>query len=139
VYGRVAEYLARGDVEILHVKPWGDVIAMRGRALGLKNGVLVIRRELKPGGVLDGIGVKIERGFHALTCVAPGSTYVVHSYYDASGRPVGSYININSPAEIGRRIIYVDLLVDKAISAEGERVLDLEEAAAYAEYLPPAL
>lgn len=136
VYGRVAEYLARGDVEILHVKPWGDVIAMRGRALGLKNGVLVIRRELKPGGVLDGIGVKIERGFHALTCVAPGSTYVVHSYYDASGRLVGSYININSPAEIGRRIIYVDLLVDKAISAEGERVLDLEEAAAYAEYFP---
>lgn len=136
VYERAAEYLARSDVAILHVKPWGDVIAMRGRSLGFKNGVLVVRRELRPGGVLDGLGVRIERGFYALTCVAPGSTYVVHSYYDASGRLVGSYININSPAEIGRRVIYVDLLVDKAVSAEGERVLDLEEAAAYAEYFP---
>lgn len=135
-YEKIAEFLAKGDVEILHVKPWGDVIKMRGVSLGLKNGVLVVKRALRPGGVLDGIGKRIESGFYALSCIRPGSTYVVHSYYDASGRWVGTYINVNSPAEVGRRVLYVDLFVDKALSEEGERILDVDEAAKYAELLP---
>lgn len=135
-YEKIAEFLARGDLEILHVKPWGDVIKMRGASLGFRNGVLVIKRALRPGGVLDGIGRKIESGFYALTCIKPGSAFVVHSYYDASGRWIGTYVNANSPVEVGRRIIYVDLFVDKALTEEGERLLDLEEAREYAEFLP---
>ena len=135
-YEKAAEFLARGDVEILHIKPWGDVIKMRGTSLGMKNGVLVVKRALRPGGVLDGIGARIERGFYALTCIKPGSTYLVHSYYDESGRWVGTYININSPVEIGRRIIYVDLLVDKVLTQEGEKLLDVDEARKYTEFFP---
>ncbi|MEL9990254.1 MAG: DUF402 domain-containing protein [Thermoproteus sp.] len=135
-YEKITEYLARGAGYVLHIKPWGDVVVMRGSPVGFKNGVLVIKRTLRPGGVLDGIGVKIERGFYALTCVKPGATYVVHSYYDASGRHVGTYVNINSPVEVGRRAVYIDLLVDKVYTQGAWRLIDLEEAERYREYFP---
>ncbi|MFN3803452.1 MAG: DUF402 domain-containing protein [Pyrobaculum sp.] len=125
VYERAAAFLARGYIELWHIKPWGKVVKMRGEALGFKDGVLVVKRALKPGGVLDGIGVKIGRGYYALTCV---SRDVVHTYYTPEGQMVGTYININTEPELGRRVIYIDLLVDKAYGPDGvEKVLDLEE------------
>lgn len=128
VHDRASLLLARGSVEIYHVKPWGDAVVMRGEALGVKNGVLAIKRALKPGGVLDGIGRRIETGTYALTCIRPGGSYVVHSYYDSAGGYLGTYVSANTPAEVGRRIYYVDLLVDLAAPAEGEpRLLDLDE------------
>ncbi|MFN7105645.1 MAG: RNA-binding protein, partial [Pyrobaculum sp.] len=78
VYEKAAAFLARGYIELWHIKPWGEVIKMRGEALGFKDGVLVVKRALKPGGVLDGIGVKIDKGYYALTCI---SRHVVHTYY----------------------------------------------------------
>lgn len=61
------------------------MVKKRGVVLGIYNDVLVIKRDLKPGGILDGIGVKIESGFYALTCVPRGENYVVHTYYDGGG------------------------------------------------------
>lgn len=138
VYEKASEFLATmGPVEILHIKPWGDIVRMRGSPLGFRNGALVVKRNLRPGGTLDGIGARIEPGFYALTCIKPGLTYVVHTYYDAVGRVVGTYINVNTPPEIGRRIIYVDLLLDKAIKSDGEeRVLDMDELEKYRGYFP---
>jgi len=135
VYDRAVEYLAQGAVEILHLKPWGDVVRMRGEVVRKTPEVLVVRRALKPGGVLDGLGVRIERGFYALTCVPRSGNYVVHSYYTAEGRHVGTYLNINTEPEWGRRIVYIDLLVDKAYNGE-ERILDLEEFNKYVEAFP---
>ncbi|MEM1597666.1 MAG: DUF402 domain-containing protein [Pyrobaculum sp.] len=138
VYEKAVEFLARGRVEILHIKPWGEVIKMAGEALGVFDGVLVVRRQLRPGGVLDGVGVRIERGFYALTCV-PRDGYVVHSYYAADGRLVGTYVNANSPPEWGRRIIYIDLLADKAYVGGEEKLLDVEEFEKYSHMLPQRL
>ncbi|MFB6490546.1 MAG: DUF402 domain-containing protein [Thermoproteus sp. AZ2] len=130
-------HLARGRVRILHIKPWGDTISMEGEVTAVKGDVWVIKRRLRPGGILDGIGVRIERGFYALTCVKPGAALVVHSYYDAGGNHIGDYININTPVELGRRIYYIDLLVDKAVGVSGEaKTLDLDELEKYRRYFP---
>ena len=136
IYEKAVEFLARGRVAILHIKPWGEVVKKRGVVLGIYNDVLVIKRDLKPGGVLDGIGVKIESGFYALTCVPRGENYVVHTYYDGGGREVGTYININTTPEWGRRIVYIDLLLDK-VQADGvERLIDTEEFEKYKDFFP---
>jgi len=139
VYDRAVEYLAQGAVEILHLKPWGEVVKMRGELVRKTQEVLVVRRRLRPGGVLDGLGVKIERGFYALTCVPRRGNYVVHSYYTAEGRYVGTYLNINTEPEWGRRVIYIDLLVDRAYNGEQEKVLDLEEFNKYVDSFPERL
>ncbi|MCX8136594.1 DUF402 domain-containing protein [Pyrobaculum aerophilum] len=139
VYEKAVEFLSRGPVLIYHVKPWGEVVKMKGEALGVKNGVLVVKRPLKPGGVLDGIGVRIERGFYALTCIPRDANYVVHTYYDGSNNVVGTYININTTPEWGRRVIYIDLLVDKTYAGGVEKVLDVDEFEKYKEYFPQRL
>jgi RNA-binding protein AU-1 len=140
VYEKAVEYLAQGAVEILHIKPWGEVVAMRGEVVKKTPDLLVVRRTLRPGGVLDGIGVKIERGFYALTCIPRGGGYVVHSYYNAEGAHVGTYVNINTEPEWGRRIIYIDLLADKAYRNDGEeKILDLDEFNKYADAFPDRL
>lgn len=140
VYEKAVEFLARGRVVIYHVKPWGEVIKMRGEVVKISDDVLVVKRPLRPGGVLDGIGAKIEPGTYALTCVPKSGGYVVHSYYSASGVYLGTYVNINTDPEWGRRIIYIDLLVDKAYGPDGvERVLDADELQRYAHMLPERL
>ncbi|ABP50658.1 MULTISPECIES: DUF402 domain-containing protein [Pyrobaculum] len=139
VYEKAAEFLAGEAAAVYHVKPWGEVVKMRAEPVGVRGGVLVLRRRLRPGGVLDGIGVKIERGFYALTCVPRGKGYVVHTYYTAEGKAVGTYVNANTVPEWGRRVIYIDLLVDKAFDGGGERVLDLDEYEKYAEMFPQRL
>ncbi|ABO09455.1 DUF402 domain-containing protein [Pyrobaculum calidifontis] len=138
-YERAAEFLARGAVEIWHIKPWGEMVKMRGEAVGVFGDWLVVKRPLRPGGVLDGIGVKIERGFYALTCVPRRGNYVVHTYYTPEGRAVGTYINVNSEPEWGRRIIYIDLLVDVAYVGGEAKVLDLEEYRRYEDVFPARL
>ena len=139
VYEKAAEFLAGEASAVYHIRPWGEVVEMRAEPVGVRNGVLVLKRRLRPGGVLDGIGVKIERGFYALTCVPRGEGYVVHTYYTGEGRAVGTYINANTVPEWGRRVIYIDLLVDKAFDGGGERVLDLEEYEKFAEMFPQRL
>jgi Ribonuclease G/E len=138
VYEKAVEYLAEGAVEILHIKPWGDVVKMRGEVIRKTPELLVVRRALKPGGVLDGLGVKIEKGFYALTCIPRRGHYVVHSYYDAGRRHVGTYLNINTEPEWGRRVVYIDLLVDRVYNGE-EKTLDLEEFSRYADAFPERL
>ncbi|ACB39905.1 DUF402 domain-containing protein [Pyrobaculum neutrophilum] len=140
VYERAAAFLARGRVAIYHVKPWGEVVKMRGEVVKALEDVLVVKRTLKPGGVLDGIGARIEPGTYALTCVPRSGGYVVHSYYSASGVYLGTYVNANTEPEWGRRVVYIDLLVDKAYGPDGvERVLDEEELQRYAHMLPERL
>lgn len=139
VYEKASEYLAQGEVAIYHVKPWGDVVKMRGESIGVRGGVLVVKRLLKPGGVLDGIGVEIGKGYYALTCIPRGAGYVVHTYYTPDGKPVGTYINLNTEPEWGRRIYYIDLLVDKAVTQQEEKILDLEEFKKYAAFFPRRL
>lgn len=140
IYDRVAEYLARGDVTIYHIKPWGEVIKMGGRAIKRAGDVLVVRRALKPGGTLDGLGIKIERGFYALTCIPKNANYIVHSYYTAEGKNVGTYVNLNTTPEWGRYIIYIDLLADKVYGESGaEMVLDTQELSKHVDELPERL
>ncbi len=135
LYENVTSFLAREFVELLHVKPWGDVVSMRGEPVGFRNGTFVIKRLLKPGGILDGIGVRIERGFYALTCVTRDRE-VVHTYYTPRGEVVGTYININTEPEIGRKIIYIDLLIDVVYKDGVVKILDVEEHEKYKHMYP---
>ena len=51
---------------------------------------------------------------------------------------MGTYLNINTEPEWGRRVVYIDLLVDRAYNGE-EKTLDLEEFSRYADALPERL
>jgi len=114
-------------VEVMHLKPWGDVVWMRGDVVSYDGRDLVIYRRLRPGGLLNGLRIPKEEGDYALTCVRRGEWFVVHTYYKRDGNIKGSYVNINTPPEFTkRRILYVDLLVDVVVGEE-VRILDVDE------------
>ena len=59
----------RGVIELLHVRPEGKVLSLRGgKILSFKNGELIIKREFSTGqGQYDGLELPIEQGDYSLT------------------------------------------------------------------------
>jgi hypothetical protein len=116
-----------GRVE--HIRPSGRPMRPREGALtNADSGGFVIRRSFSKGHY-DGLDLPIQEGDYGLSEIREGAWHLKHSYYTKDHRPIGEYININSPVELypyGAR--YLDLEVDVVCRA-GEKpfLLDREK------------
>jgi len=121
------------SIHLIHVKTDGSVLRLGPaivKGIYVERGriVVTLERKARSHGTYDGLGVEKEPGDVIVTEVDTDSWVIVHKYYSRSGDYKGSYININTPPEIGvDRIVYLDLEVDVAKLPSGERrVLDME-------------
>ncbi len=133
----VNKSIGLGRVELYHVKPSGEVHRLTPGSI-LKASVygddirMIIRRNLRGGGVLNGLRVEKKPGDYCITLVDSSKWSIVHKYYRSSGELLGTYVNINTPPEITPgKIRYLDLLVDIVITSNGERIVDLSELEHY--------
>jgi len=116
--------------KLVHIKVSGDVIVI-GPFIEqkiLENGLIVLKRRLRPGHVLDGLGKVVNEGDYALTCIDLNSNYLVHSYYDKNGSWKGSYVNINTEPEVGLgELRYIDLEIDVIYDENGVKLIDIDK------------
>lgn len=121
-------------VDIVHVKPDGTILTL-GKAevknVIFTNGraVITLERKVRTTGVYDGLELPKEPGDTIVTEVELGSWTITHKYYDRNGQLKGTYININTPPEVGEdAIVYLDLEVD-VVKKPGEkpRIIDLDK------------
>ncbi|MEM4541591.1 MAG: DUF402 domain-containing protein [Desulfurococcaceae archaeon] len=130
----IAEKLAMDElVEIVHIKPTGEVIALTsGRVLNVSivndEVVVVIERTMKSPGVYDGLEVEKKPGDIDYMVVDTGKPYISHNYY-RSGNWIGTYVNVNTPPEVAPgRVKYHDLLIDVVVHPSGDvKVVDKDE------------
>ena len=130
----LAERLAqRKTIELVHVKPDGTVVkigpgriqSIEQRGEGL---AITIERRVRGRGVYDGLGVEKEPGDVIVSEIDTNTWTIIHKYYSRDGAYKGSYININTPPEIGDQgIIYLDLEADVVHLPSGEKkAIDLD-------------
>lgn len=121
-----------GDlVSIEHVRPSGRVIRLGpGVVEDLDEGYVLLKRGLRPGGFLDGLGVRKEEGDYAITEIREGEWFIKTSYYDRRGELKGEYYNVNTPVEIyTNRVRYIDLIVDVVRKPDGStEIIDIDKA-----------
>ncbi|MEM1545054.1 MAG: DUF402 domain-containing protein [Candidatus Methanomethylicia archaeon] len=120
----------RSKVEILHIKPSGEIISLTpGSIIEINKEKLILKRRLTAGGRYDGLNIPKEEGDYDIMEVKPNEWTITHSYYSKNRVLKGRYININTPPEITYKYIkYIDLIVDIVILPNGEvKILDLEE------------
>ncbi len=133
----VDQLINSGYISIIHIKPFSKPYHIGpGRAHPyIIGGHLAISmlRDIRGGGVYDGLDIPKERGDYALSIVVEGSRIVPHIYFGGDGLLKGIYININSPVAIvldrfGRvNAVYDDLEVDLVVDSSGrQRVIDLD-------------
>ena len=118
------------EVLIEHVKLGGEALSL-GRAVieEYEEGSHVrYVREMRSGGVYDGLGTEKETGDLAVTEAMMGDYYTATRYYFKGGRFKGAYINLNTPVEVyPAKIRYVDLEIDMCVRPGGDvEVLDEE-------------
>ncbi|KUO82807.1 MAG: hypothetical protein AT709_05600 [Caldivirga sp. MG_3] len=119
-------------VNVHHVKTNGEHVNLGpGEKVNYSNGVLVIRRDLKPGGVLDGLNVAKEYGDVAYSVIEVGSRHLTHIYTSSDGSFKGAYVNVNTPIEVTwDGVIYLDLEVDVVVDRDfNVRVIDEDKLA----------
>ncbi|ABW02208.1 DUF402 domain-containing protein [Caldivirga maquilingensis] len=104
-------------INVHHVKVNGEHINLGpGERVHYSNGLLIIRRELKPGGTLDGLNVAKEYGDAAYSVINIGERHLTHIYVSHDGSFKGAYVNINTPIEVTwDGVIYIDLEVDLTV------------------------
>ena len=123
------------EVGVEHVKLSGEVINLGRAVIEEYNGSAIrFKREMRGGGVYNGLGVEGEVGDRAVTEAKLGEYYAVTRYYSKDGRLKGAYINLNTPVEIyPSKIRYVDLETDVCVWPGGDvKIIDedlLERAA----------
>lgn len=118
------------EVAIEHVKLEGGALSL-GRAVieEYEEGSHVrYVREMRSGGVYDGLGTEKEAGDLAVTEAIMGEYHTVTKYYSKGGRFKGTYINLNTPVEVyPAKIRYVDLEIDVCVRPKGDiEVVDEE-------------
>lgn len=117
-------------IGIEHVKLSGAVLSLGKAVIEAYDEESQIRytREMRSGGVYDGLGTEKEAGDLAVTEAKLGEYYTVTRYFSKGGRFKGAYINLNTPVELyPSKIRYVDLEVDICIWPRGEiKVIDEE-------------
>ena len=125
------------EILIEHVKLSGYVLSLGRAVIEAYDEDSIIRytRELRGGGIYDGLRVVKEAGDRAVTEARPGEYYTVTRYFSRGGRFKGTYINLNTPLELyPSKVRYVDLEVDICVWPGGDiEVVDeemLERAAA---------
>lgn len=133
-------------VGVQHVKLNGTVLEL---GLGViesydeAESTLRLRRSLRPGGLLDGLGLAKQTGDYAVTELKLGAWSLRTKYYSKGGCLKGSYLNVNTPVELYPAAVrYVDLELDVVVTPDGQvEVLDLErlEGAAESGVVSPRL
>ena len=134
----IASKLRGRRVSITHRTPDGRVIRLGPFSVDAvqrsEDSVrLVLSREFRTPGVLDGLNVEKRPGDRSRTIIDSSSWTVIHEYISSDGRLLGVYANINTPPEIGLNgIRYLDLYID-VVKRPGESasIIDrdkLEEA-----------
>ena len=122
----VSKLSEQSTISILHVKPNGEVIKMRGYnprvyRVGDKLRITVTRR-ISGSGIYDGLNVPKEEGDYAETTIEFNSWRVYHRYFNRKGELKGVYVNINTPPEITLNTIkYYDLYVDVVKRPDGSK------------------
>lgn len=122
-----------GKVEFIHSKPTGEILKLSpGRLIRYiqeENELkMIIKREIRSDGVYDGLGIEKRSGDIDYVVVHIDKPYIVHNYF-RDKQWLGSYININTPPEIGPGIVkYHDLIVDIAVYTDGSiKLIDTDE------------
>lgn len=125
--------LIKDFMEIDHIKVNKKAIRLRGGKVIKKEVTedgykILLRREISPNGVYDGLNVLKEEGDYDIMEIDSSKWYEVHNYYSKDGKLKGKYINISTPPELLKgKIRYVDLEID-IVERDGKReVIDMEE------------
>ncbi len=121
----------RYKVILYHYKPTGEVVKIGPGEIIWKDfnemSVIMFRRFRKEG-ILNGLGIPKEKGDYALSYVKLENTYIVHTYFNSSGKLKGIYININTPIELAKNgFQYIDLIVDVVKVGNELKIIDKEE------------
>lgn len=135
---RIIETLTSvGEVRFIHVKPDGSIntlkpgIIIKVEEIGDRE-VFYVKREISSDGVYDGLNVEKKRGDVDYVFFTTNGWFISHNYFRGNDW-LGSYINVNTPPEIGLGVVkYHDLLVDITVNKNGEtEVKDREELEEY--------
>lgn len=122
-----------GLVRFIHVKPDGSIrllkpgVVLKAEEIG--DGVaFYVKREITSNGVYDGLGVEKRRGDVDYVFFTTDGWFLSHNYYRENSW-LGSYINVNTPPEVGVGVVkYHDLLIDIVVENDGRvEVRDQEE------------
>ena len=110
-------------IAIEHVKLDGRVLHL-GEALvevfDEDKSLMKFSRIIRAEGTYDGLGTRKERGDRAVTEAKIGGWHYKTQYFSKEGRHKGTYINLNTPAELyPYGIRYVDLEVDVCVWPSG--------------------
>jgi hypothetical protein len=98
---------------IRHVKPDGRAYDLRGRFGCWRNGLLVLERRFRGGGLYDSLNLPKREGDFGLLEVCEGSWISRRAYFRADGTLLGELYNIGTPAELyPDHVRYLDLEVD---------------------------
>jgi len=117
-------------IDIEHVKLDGRVLHL-GEALvevfDEDESLVKFSRIIRSDGTYDGLGTSKERGDRAVTEAKIGGWHYKTQYFSKEGRHKGTYINLNTPAELyPYGIRYIDLEVDICVWPSG-RVGKIDE------------
>jgi len=120
----------RNILKIFHQKLSGKTIKLAPGSIhsveydsGRPN-LIVLRRNLREGGLYDGLNTPIEMGDYAIGKYTVGSWYYISTYYSKKNELKGRYYNINTPIELSHQgIRYIDLEIDVVENMIGERVI----------------
>jgi hypothetical protein len=117
-------------VDVEHVKPSGLVFHLGQATIeSLDDKETKYSRIMRSNGFYDGLNVKKEAGDKAVSETKIGEWSITTKYFCNSGELKGTYINLNTPAEVYPKAIrYVDLEVDVCIKPDGTvKILDMEK------------
>ncbi|TRM92136.1 RNA-binding protein, partial [Sulfolobus sp. A20-N-G8] len=138
--GLVSEFL-----NIEHIKADGKVLYLTGgrvleKNIGENEYVIKLKRDLKEGGVLDGINEKITKGTYDIVEYDSEKWYQIHRYFNSENKLIGTYVNISTPPELLRgKIRYLDLEIDVVIKGSEIIVLDEDELEKKSKFMPSSL
>jgi len=117
-------------VDVEHVKLSGLVFHLGQATIeSLDDKQIKYSRIMRSNGFYDGLGVKKEAADKAVSETKIGEWSITTKYFSNSGEFKGTYINLNTPAEVYPKAIrYVDLEVDICIKPDGTvKILDMEK------------
>jgi hypothetical protein len=117
-------------VDVEHVKLSGLIFHLGQATIeSLDDKQIKYNRMMRSNGFYDGLGVKKEAGDKAVSETKIGEWSITTKYFSNSGEFKGTYINLNTPAEVYPKAIrYVDLEADICVHSDGTvKILDMEK------------
>ena len=118
-------------VRVIHGKPWGRTVTMRGVVERWDGQMLTIQRRFGGGGRYDSLDAPIRSGDHGVIELIAGGWVLRRTYLRASGALIGELYNIQTPVTIEPGLArYIDLEIDVARRGQHVEIVDEAELAA---------